>query len=216
MLKPKYKAVIFDFDDTLVESRAVKWAQHKHVAKNFYNIDLKDEDLRKHWGKPIHVLAHEIYQGKDSWEKMHANLVATRPEFPKIPYTESRNVINELLSKDIRVGILSATFTEDIEEDLKRHDFPVERILVQGADMTEVHKPDPGVFLPLLEILTLEDIQNKDIVYVGDSVDDLKAATLAGLDFIAVTTGLYSESEFKKNGAQIIVYDIKDILNKII
>ena len=35
---PKYKAVLFDFDDTLVESRIQKWNQHKDVAKKFYNV----------------------------------------------------------------------------------------------------------------------------------------------------------------------------------
>ena len=43
MSESKYKIVIFDLDDTLLESRVAKWAQHTYVAKKFYNIDLTEK-----------------------------------------------------------------------------------------------------------------------------------------------------------------------------
>jgi phosphoglycolate phosphatase-like HAD superfamily hydrolase len=39
----KYRAVLFDLDDTLLKTSTIKWAHHKAVAKRFYNIDLTDE-----------------------------------------------------------------------------------------------------------------------------------------------------------------------------
>ncbi len=79
----KYKAVIFDFDDTLVESRAVKWAQHKTVAKKFYNIELSDEDMRTHWGKPFTELVSVLYKNSDTFENTHETIRSTRDEFRK-------------------------------------------------------------------------------------------------------------------------------------
>src|SRR3989338_7671041 len=86
MSKPRYKAVIFDFDDTLVESRAQKWAQHKHVAKKFYNIDLKEEIILKHWGKPLPTLVAELYQNSDTPEKINKSTFSTKKTFPKKPF----------------------------------------------------------------------------------------------------------------------------------
>jgi len=89
-------------------------------------------------------------------------------------------------------------------------------VVLQGSDETQVHKPDPDVFLPLIEKLRENSIGREDILYVGDSLDDLKAATAAGIGFIAITTGLYSEEDFRKNGAQIILKDLTELIEKII
>lgn len=217
MLKPRYKAIVFDFDDTLVESRMAKWAQHTHVAKNFYNVDLTEEKILEHWGKPIHIMAPELYENSDTWENIYPKLLLTKKNFPKKLYEQSLKVITELLDKSIKIGILSATTRKDIVEDLKKFNFPVERFsFIQGAEDTAVHKPNPKVFLPAFEQLQKEGIDLKDVVYAGDSLDDMRAATEAGIDFIAVTTGLYSAHDFRKNGAKMIVKNIDEIIRKII
>jgi beta-phosphoglucomutase-like phosphatase (HAD superfamily) len=65
----KYKAVLFDFDDTLVESRRMKWDHHKFAAKYFYNLDLTDDDIKEHWGKPMAELLRLLSfgQGDSGW-----------------------------------------------------------------------------------------------------------------------------------------------------
>ncbi len=214
---PKYKAVIFDFDDTLVESRLAKWDQHKHVGKKFYNIDLKDETLHEHWGKPIHILAPELYEHSEPWEEMHQKLISTKKDFPKKLYPGSVTALNELLDNSIKIGIISAATRMDITEDLVKFNFPLERFtIIQGCDETNVHKPNPEVFTPALKKLEEEGIELKDILYVGDSIDDLKASTLAGIDFIALTTGLYTREDFKKLGAKTILKNIGELTKEIL
>lgn len=212
MPKPKYKAVIFDFDDTLVKNRLIKYQHHKTVAKKFYNINLTEETFLKHYGKALNTLIRELYQDSDTLENMIAANVSIRNDFLKKAYSESVNVVTALLDHGIKVGVLSATNKNFIVDDLARLSFPVDRMsVIQGADETEVHKPDPGVFLPLLKKLKKAGITKKDIVYVGDSLNDLQAATRAGINFIAITTGLYSEEDFKAKGAKVIIKDITEL-----
>jgi len=217
MERVKYKAVIFDFDDTLVKSRLAKWAQHKHVAKKFYNIDVKEEDLLKHWGKPFNILVGELYKHSDTLENMYKAVLSTKDHFPKKVYKESVNVIKQLLNKNIKVGVVSATTKEFLIEDLTKFGFPIgDFSIIQGADETLIHKPLPGVFLPMLSKLEKEGIRKNDIVYVGDSLDDLRASTEAGIDFIAVTTGLYSKKDFQENGAKTVIKEIQGVIAKLI
>src|SRR3990167_10932632 len=110
--KSKYKAVIFDYDDTLVETRAIKWAHHRAVAKEFYHIDLSDEVLLKHWGKPLYVLIAELYQYSDTLENMIKANLSIRDKFLKKVYTGSVKAITELVDRGVKVGILSATTNE--------------------------------------------------------------------------------------------------------
>ena len=212
----KYKAIIFDFDDTLVESREKKWAHHKAVAKQFYNIDLTDEDIRPHWGKPMASLVNSVYKDSDTLENIHKALVATRNDFRKNIYADTHKILTTLFDSEVKVGIISAATRHYIIDDLIRFDLPLENFFViQGEDDTDKHKPDPDVFLDVFEKLSKEGIQKKDILYVGDSIDDFKAASGAGIDFVAVTTGLYSSDEFKNTGAEIIVSNLGELLNFI-
>lgn len=213
----KYKIVIFDFDDTLMESRQVIWDLHKHVAKKFYDINLKDEDILKHWGKPQDVVIRELYQYKDTDENMIKAILSERKNFSRIPYKESVNTIRKIQNNNIKVGILSAGTKRYLVEELINLGFQVEEFsIIQGSDETEFHKPDPKVFLPIIQKLEKEGINKNEIVYVGDSVDDYLAATGAGLDFIGVTTGLYSEKDFKERGVKTIINEIEEVVEKVI
>ena len=217
MPQPKYKAGIFDFDDTLVETRLIKWAHHKAVAKKFYNIDLQEETLFKHWGKPFPILLQELYQNSDTLENMIKANTSVRSDFRKKVYPGSVNAVTKLLDNGIKIGLLSAAASQFIIEDLKKLNFPLDRFsVIQGPNDTSVHKPDPQVFSPLLDKFGKEGMKKEEIVYVGDSLMDLQAAHGAGIDFIAVTTGLYSEADFKKHGAKVILKDIREIVKKII
>ena len=218
MAKSKYKAVIFDFDDTLVESRTTIWKLHKHVAKKFYDIDLKDEKISLHWGKPFPVLISELYENSDTVENLiKANRSQYNGSFFKKEYKGAKKIIYTLLDSDIKVGILSSAIRAHIIEDFSRLKFPTNDLfLIQSAEDTLVHKPNPRVFSPILKKLKKEGIKKNDIIYVGDSLDDLQAAHGAGIDFIAVTTGLYTKKDFQKNGAKVIIKDIKGVIRNIL
>jgi phosphoglycolate phosphatase-like HAD superfamily hydrolase len=70
---------------------------------------------------------------------------------------------------------------------------------IQTEDDTIYHKPDSRVFEPALKWLTKEKIQPGEVIYVGDSLNDMRAAIDAGLQFLGVQTGLTSLEEFQQN-----------------
>lgn len=212
----KYRAVIFDFDDTLVESRLLKWAQHKHVAKKFYNLDLTDEDIRQHYGKPFDTLIAEVYRGVDKVENIHQALYSVHADFYKKEFADTKRVLGELLARSIKVGIVSATNKKYLLEDFERLAFPYKNFFaIQASDEVDFHKPDPRVFGPVLANLAGEGIHPAEAVYVGDSLDDFHAAHGAGMDFIGVTTGMCSQDQFREAGAKVVVSNIGEVLNHI-
>ncbi len=206
------KAVIFDYDDTLVETRLIKYEHHKAVAKKFYNIDVTEETFLEHYGKAFNTLLKELYRGADTLENMKENYASVRDKYLKKVYPDSIEAINKILDDGFEIGILSATNKEFILNDLERYGFPVEKIsFIQGAEETPVHKPDPRVFDPTLEQLTKEGIKSHEIVYIGDAMRDLIAAHGAGLHFIAVTTGVESKEDFEKAGAKYVISSLSEL-----
>ena len=72
---------------------------------------------------------------------------------------------------------------------------------VIGPDEVEKHKPEPDGIFYLSE---KTGIALCDILYVGDSVTDMKTAVNAGVDFAAVCTGAVSKENFADMGAGMI------------
>jgi HAD superfamily hydrolase (TIGR01549 family) len=206
------QAVIFDLDDTLVKTHVVKWAQHKAIAKDRFGRELTEARLREHWGKPFETLISALHQDEDTIENLLKLYAATTDDFPKEIQRDSMGTIRALLERGIQLGVVTATTKDFVLKDMKRLDFPLEEFFcIQAADDTEFHKPDPRVFDPILRKLQEMGIEKEGTVYVGDALTDFYAARDAGLDFIAVTTGLNSAEEFKAIGVSKVLSSLGEL-----
>lgn len=58
----------------------------------------------------------------------------------------------------------------------------------------------------------LQDIDDL-VAYVGDHVEDAKAAAAGGCPFIGVTTGVFVEAELRAAGAVLAVRDLREIID---
>ncbi|MBN1331324.1 HAD hydrolase-like protein [Candidatus Dojkabacteria bacterium] len=208
----KYKFILFDFDDTLVNTREHIWAHHKYVAKEFYEIELTDEKLKEHYGEPMEELVLNLYERKDTAENMLTNYTKSRDQFPKTVYPDTIPTLNNLFALDKQLGIITATMKEYLVSDLKKYQFPYEKfLLLQGADETEFHKPDGRVFDFAFEEANKLGISKAEIIYIGDGLKDLMASQDAGIDFIGVAKGMTTKETFEKEGV-IAITDLSELL----
>jgi phosphoglycolate phosphatase-like HAD superfamily hydrolase len=197
-----YKAALFDLDDTLVSSYRQKWAHHQHIARRHYGIDISDDDLRRAWGKPFLVMVEELYQGVDEAQAICDLVLDTHHEWPNSPFEGAADAISLLLDKGVEVGIVTSAPVSYAERDLGKYDFDIERLFViVGEDSSPAHKPQPEVFDPALDVLKSQGVDRTETVYVGDLLVDYQAATAAGIDFIAVVSGVTTADEFRALGA---------------
>ncbi len=151
------------------------------VAKKYYDIELTDEKLGKHWGEPHHLMVSNLYDHRDESEKLVSNFLRHEDEFPKKVHDQAVATIEVLLEADLPVGVVTSMTTDIATKDLSEQGFPWQRFFtVQGSDKTTAHKPDPQVFEPALAILKERGVTD-GIVYVGDALSDLLAAKAAGL-----------------------------------
>jgi phosphoglycolate phosphatase-like HAD superfamily hydrolase len=200
-----YKAALFDLDDTLLISAEQKMLQHQVIAKRYWDIDITHQTIREQWGKPLSVMVPAMYQGADDTERILEILLDTDHEFPKSVFEGSAEAVVSLLDAGLHVGVITSAPTRPALADLHRLGFPVDRMLcVLGEDAVAAHKPDPAVFDQPMAHLADHGIARHEVVYVGDHLIDFMAASAAGFDFIAVTSGLVQASEFEAAGAQVV------------
>jgi phosphoglycolate phosphatase-like HAD superfamily hydrolase len=195
-----YKIILFDHDDTLVSSFLQKWRQHRYIAKEFYDIELTDDDLRHHWGKPMSQLFKALYL-TDNIDMAMSYTLATREMFPKKIFPHTIRVLNDLKTRGFTLGIVTATSSINLKHDLEKFKFPKKLFeYVQTEDDTLFHKPDPRVFEPVYQWIQQNKTAPSQVLYVGDHVRDMSAALGADFHFIAVTTGSSSKTEFVRRG----------------
>lgn len=209
----KYKALIFDYDDTLVKTYEVKWRQFKAVAKDMYGIHLTDDVLREHWGKPYDEAHRAYFRNSDTLENMLAAKLEREAEFPIELQPSALETVSRLREHGAILTILSSSKGPLVRADLKRLGFHLADFsAIQTSEETKVHKPNPEVFTPMLEHLAKQSIKPSDTIYVGDSLSDYQAAKAAGLGFIAVTTGITTAAEFRQAGAPTIIALLRELL----
>jgi phosphoglycolate phosphatase-like HAD superfamily hydrolase len=200
-----YKAILFDYDETLARAMEAKWKQHQHAAKQFYNHDLTDETIRKYWGMPFEPMIELFYDKRDSVENMKKNYFSLNSQYPKLPFEDSITVLTYLQKNRYWTGVVTSMTKESVIHDMKHDNFPWQGFkLIQGSKDSKFHKPDPRVFTKAIRMLKKIDITPAQTLYVGDDLRDMKAAVGAGINFVGIPNGLTSKEEFLKHGSTCI------------
>lgn len=200
-----YKAIIFDFDETLVRAMGVKWKQHQDAAKQFYDHELTEEMIRTYWGMPFEPMIQLFYDNKDTVENMKNNYHSLDELYPKYPFEDTIEVLTYLQSHSYWTGVITSMTKESVIKDMKKDGLPYEKFnLIQGSTDSAFHKPDPRVFDDVKKILKKISISHNETLYVGDDIRDMQAANGAGIQFVAIPNGLTSKEEFIKRGAKCI------------
>jgi len=176
------KAILFDFDGTLINSRKANVLRYNEMAKKYgmpiaNGKDMMDDVNRKTTMQTIQKYAPSTKIGKEAIEQVEGTLHEFRHHIKLFPY--AREVLKELRKKYI-LGIVTNRGSSTLP--LMRH-FRLQNyfsVVVTAADV-KYPKPNPESIKKALKILKLKP---EEAVYVGDFHTDHKAAKDAGLKAI--------------------------------
>lgn len=204
------KAIIFDLDDTLIQTSKAKYSAIKHAGKTFYNLEISDQEIKSHWGKPFEQFMKELFRGIDETEKIISNYYSIRSEFPTPSYPGTLEALT-MLKSNFQLGIVTAATRHMAIEDLgiAKLDHTIFDYIQTSEDTTH-HKPDPKVFLPIVGKFYDRGIANTELLYVGDSLNDYYAASGAEIKFVGIADRTTDRDEFLKKEIRV-VKDIKEL-----
>lgn len=187
----KYKACIFDFDLTLVNSVSPIVKCFKHTLNTFgYDIP-DDKTIIDTIGLPL-TDAFDILTGKfpvPEKEEMRmtyvdfANGIMAKES---LFYPDALGILQVLVNAGRKVAIVSSKMRFRIVETFECQTTSMPVDLIIGLDDVKTPKPDPAGIEFAIEKLGLE---KKDVLYIGDSYIDAETAQNAGVDFAGVCTG---------------------------
>lgn len=133
-----------------------------------------------------------------------AGLLQATPLFP-----DALETLETLKAAGVKMGIVSSKRTIQVDRVLEHLNCRSFFDVVLGAQDVEHHKPHPqGVYVTLERL----SIEKKNAVVVGDSHYDLNMAHNAGVDAIAVTTGVHARETLSTANPRFIVDRLSEIL----
>jgi HAD superfamily hydrolase (TIGR01549 family) len=204
------KAIIFDWDNTIVNSLDHLILCHQEVGRQLGWPSVTDEQIKAVWGRPFEELVKALWpthNSKDFQEAYQRHILSET-----VPEVEGAVVAISNLKSTFLLGIVTAAPRFEVEHFLDRLGLDkADFFLIQAADESKYHKPDPRVFDVLITLLQKQSIGRSEILYIGDSLLDCYAASYAYLQFIAVLTGSTSREQFQAAGVSI-----QNILGSII
>ncbi|NLC89841.1 MAG: HAD family hydrolase [Clostridiaceae bacterium] len=175
--KIEVEAVLFDMDGTLVDSISLIVAGHEHTWKEYTGSVPPQEMILSQIGKPL----QEAYPGMADPLKMvdtYRSWCEGKTDTHTGLYLGVAAMLEELRRMNFRLGLVTSRFREGLDDCMRVHCIAdYFEILLSQEDSTG-HKPGPEPLLAAAERLSIQDMSR--IIYVGDSVHDVKSAQAAG------------------------------------
>lgn len=201
------KAVVFDFDGTLVDSfeDIARAANHSLATLGFptYPVD----QVKKRVGRGLENLMRSLLP-PDSNGILDEAVRELRRYYADHPsdYSTTYPGVHELLDWIGEQNLLRVVLSNKTDPFVQT----ISSNLELSSRMEEIHghreefplKPDPA---SLIWILSRHGIAPEDSLMVGDHLPDLELSRNAGTQFCAVTYGILSRAEWEEAGVKWIV-----------
>ena len=218
------KLIIFDLDGTLIDSVPDLALAINHTMKSL-NIKEYPEELIRSWvGNGASILVKRALSSntkidKNIDDRLYNDALTIFLEFYKSNLTNStklypnvRDILKYLKSKDYTLAIVTNKPFDFIEPILQNFDINKYFSYCIGADSLDEKKPSAK---PLIHVCNKLNISIKNSIMIGDSKNDIIAASNANMDSVAVSYGYNYDENISMYNPNVILDKfslLKDIL----
>jgi pyrophosphatase PpaX len=185
--KVELKAVLFDLDGVILDSFEAWYSVFNHVRKDLKLKEISREEFRKKvWGGSVQSDAKNYYNNSDakSIEDRYRQLISEYVHKTEL-LPDTKKVLDYIKKKNIKIGLVTNTFRETVQEILKFHNIDMYFDAVVTSDDVEKSKPYPD---PVIKICEKLNVFPQESILVGDTKNDYKAGKAAGCLVIGLNT----------------------------
>lgn len=223
-LDPKYKAICFDMDDTILSTHVDYKKMADVIFDETVKVGVPESALNRSDGSKMdlksgmkylveHGMAHLIPVINDNAAKPLRDIEMENVTNAR-PFEKTYELLRKIKAMGYKTGILTRGCREYAETACKVcgiREF-MDVFLARDDVPFDESKPSPKAMLHIARMLDLEPYQ---ILYVGDQKVDFMCASGAGADFVAVATGPYTIEDWKELKPKYIYPSINEFCDDI-
>jgi pyrophosphatase PpaX len=209
------KAVIFDWDGTIIKSKKANFHAFKRLHDEFNVNSVFTMKEFVDWYSPNWYMIYEkMGIPEEEWPRANELWRKSYPQNRSRLASNSAGVLANLKSSRFRIGLVTNGDEKRVISGLKRKGiFHIFDVVICGDHVSiEEQKPSPRQLLLALERL---NVKPEDAVYVGDTSFDVLAGKNAGVKTVALAGGLHPVGRLKNSNPDLLVHDWKELENKI-
>ncbi len=208
--KKKYKAMLFDYDGTIMDTNQLIASSWQHMANIVLGRNLEDEEYIHTYGIPLSKCMNDFaekYKTKESGDELAAIYTAYQRQHDSEEislFDGIKEALGTLRENGVKLGIVTSRLNDSTVSGLNRFGLGNYFEALVCADDTSIHKPNPEPALLCCEKL---GVDSRDAIMVGDSVYDLLCGKNAGSAacFVEWSVCATKEDAIKKASPDFIV-----------
>jgi len=209
---PKFKAVLFDKDGTLIDA-IEKYHSAINAALEACGFEpwSREKFMQRLWGRKFRVnidsVLSDVPEGRrlEVYEE-YRRVLPTFENVTKI-FPSTIPTIEFLKSAGLKLAVVTSTDRLIALEILKKFDILRYMDAVVGGDEAEP-KPSPE---PILKACNELGLQPNEVLYVGDTPVDAEAGNAAGCATAIITTS-HNAVDLSEIGGILIIDDLSELL----
>lgn len=197
------KAIIFDFDGTLIDTNELIFRAFDYVAKKSGSSEFTWEDHSRILGKPLGTQldivcndsSYEMLQDFRKWYAENHDLYAK-------PVKNVEFILSELRSEGYKIGLVTNNSREGLGLGLNLLKIEDMFDVIVTKDEVVTSKPSPEGIFKAMKHLNVEPHQ---CAYIGDSTGDILAARAAGIGNALVSWTTLTDEQIESLGSVSII-----------
>ena len=223
-IDPKYRAVCFDMDGTLLNTK-VDYAKMSNVIfDEMVKIGVPEEAIDRSEGYKFnldsgvnylfsHGRADDVYSIGVSVAKAARDVEMERVDEAK-PFSKAVQLLEWIHSKGLKTGLLTRGCREYAEAATKVCGVAglLDGIVARDDYPESEAKPSPKAMEHIAEILS---VKPEEILFFGDHAFDYHCARDAGSGFVGVLTGTYTREDWKEMGLTEVYESVGDYFDHL-
>ena len=201
------RAALFDWDGTLADTAEATFRCYVRMFAEFGIAFDRDAFLRSyspnwyHTFRTLGIPEHRWAEADEAWLREFA---AESVEL----IDGARDLIHELDERGVAIGIVTSGTRDRVKRELEGHGLaPRVRECVFGSDVAE-KKPHPAALSLCIDRL---GVAADEVVYVGDSPEDILMARAAGVFSIAVPGGYPNRDALLAAAPDAVAWSLTDV-----
>jgi HAD superfamily hydrolase (TIGR01549 family) len=197
-----YRAAVFDFDGTLVDTREPILASVKHALAATGRAAPADAVILRHVGLGLHEVLGRL-AGPAAPEEIGRMADLYRAHFDEVapgrtrPFDGVPEALLELRGLKVRLAIATNRGRESLLPLLEAHGLAALFDVALSAHCVPHAKPHPAMLRRIVAELALDP---RGVLMIGDTATDMRMGRAAGVDTCAVTYGAHTHEELLAEG----------------
>ena len=211
----RMKAVLFDNDGTLVDTRDIILASMRHATSTVLGRVIPDDVLMRKVGQPLVVQMRDFTPDEAEQAELlrvYREHNATIHDDGISAFPQAADVLAELARRGFALGVVTSKLRVTAWHGLEICGLAPYLSCCIGAEDCIRYKPEPE---PVERGAQALGVASDECLYVGDSPFDLQAGRSAGCLTAAVTWGVFPESALAAESPDFMCHSFTDLLTVV-